>query len=208
MRVGILGGSFDPVHQAHLILGECAREQAGLDEVWFVPAAVSPHKQVGPRATDEERLAMLELAIAGHPAFRTSDVELKRGGISYTADTLRQLHREHPPCEWYLLLGADALADLPQWREPAAVSALATLVVAARPGSGPPDVTGLTRALLALGAPPPRCMMIEMPQMELASRDLRARVQAGRSIRYQTPRAVEKYIQTHELYGAQTRPRH
>src|SRR5688572_27693382 len=104
MRIGLFGGSFDPVHVRHLLLAECAREQIALDEVWFLPAAVPPHKQDKRSAPAEDRLAMLQLAIGGHEAFRICRLEIDRGGVNYTVDTLKTLSGEHPDHEWFFLM--------------------------------------------------------------------------------------------------------
>ncbi len=189
-RIGIFGGTFDPVHQAHLVLAEQAREQARLDRVLFVPAARPPHKQDRPLTSFEHRAEMLRLAIAGYPVFQVSDLEKDRPGPSYTADTLQQLHDQEPADELFLLLGSDCLPDLPHWRQPAQIAELATLLVMARPGwSQAPDP-----------APPFRFQRIATPLLDTSSGDLRRRVREGRSIRYLTPRAVECYIETHKLY--------
>ncbi|MFN7814183.1 MAG: nicotinate (nicotinamide) nucleotide adenylyltransferase, partial [Planctomycetia bacterium] len=127
MRIGIFGGSFNPVHMGHLIAAECAREQAGLDRVVFIPAAVPPHKQDATLAPAEHRLEMLRLAVGGHEAFAISTIELDRGGLSWTVETLATLRREWPDDEFVLLLGPDAVAGLPSWREPEKIAALAEL---------------------------------------------------------------------------------
>ena len=114
MRLGIYGGTFDPVHFAHLLLAEQCREQLALDAVWFMPAANPPHKPGIGITPAEHRVAMLELAMAGHPAFHVSDLELRRGGTSFTVDTLAELHRGDPALELVLLIGADSLVP-PNW---------------------------------------------------------------------------------------------
>src|SRR4029077_3920571 len=118
MRLGLLGGSFDPVHYGHLILAESCREQCRLDAVWFVPAAIPPHKQNNKLSAPANRIEMLKLAIGGHEAFSVYTGEIDRGGVSYTVDTLQQLHDQEPQCELFFLMGADSLADLPTWRQP------------------------------------------------------------------------------------------
>jgi nicotinate-nucleotide adenylyltransferase len=200
MRLGLLGGSFDPVHFGHLLLAEHCREQCALDQVLFVPAAVSPHKLNHVPTAGEHRLEMLKLAIAGYEPFAVSNVELKRGGVSYTVDTLEELQREDPTRELFLLMGADSLADLPNWREPARICELATPVVVARAGSAAPDFSCLTGIVSAARLDEIRRRQVVMPIIELSSREIRRRVAEGRSIRFQTPRAVEKYIETHGLY--------
>jgi nicotinate-nucleotide adenylyltransferase len=200
MRVGLFGGSFDPVHYGHLLLAECCREQCRLDEVWFLPAAVPPHKQGRQSAPTEDRLAMLELAIGGHEAFRICRLEIDRGGVNYTVDTLAALSEQHPEHEWFFLMGGDSLADLPQWRNPSRICELTTLVVAQRPGSPPLDFNGLAGVVPAERLEQMKKFVVDLPQFDISSSSLRRRVGQGQSIRYRTPRAVEKYIETHGLY--------
>ncbi len=200
MRLGLFGGSFDPVHYGHLLLAECCREEHRLDRVCFLPAAVPPHKLDRELTPAEARIDMLELAIAGHQAFAVSRYEVDRGGVNYTVDTLRHFRAQDPDGELFFLLGADMLGDLPTWREPDQVCELAIPVVVRRPGATGPDFD-----CLAGIAPPERIDLIrrhqvEMPQVELSSTEIRRRVAEGLSIRYHTPRAVEKYIETHQLY--------
>jgi nicotinate-nucleotide adenylyltransferase len=191
MRVGILGGSFDPVHLGHLILAEQCREQARLDRVIFMLAARPPHKLEQALTPFHHRQEMLELAVSGYPAFAVGLLEKDRPGPSYTVDTLREWRARQPDDELGLIIGGDTLADLGNWRDPAGIAAQCELIVAARPGAPTPPI-----------AAPFRGQWIAMPQVEIASRDLRARVAAGRSIRFLVPRAVECYIQQHHLYGA------
>lgn len=202
MRIGIFGGSFDPVHYGHLLLAESAREQAALDEVWFVPAAIPPHKQTRELTAAKHRVEMLNLAIGGHETFRVSTIEIDRGGVSYTVETLAAIHAEQPDAELFLLIGADSLADLPTWREPARICELALPIAVGRPGSPPPSYDALAGLLSPERLALARQHTVEMPLIGLSSTDLRARVAAGRSIRYRTPRAVEKYIETQRLYRA------
>jgi nicotinate-nucleotide adenylyltransferase len=202
MRIGIFGGTFDPVHLGHLILAEQCREQARLDQVWFVPAARPPHKQDQPLTSFHHRVEMLTLAVAGQPAFRVEELEKDRSGPSYTVDTLDELHRRHPGNEWLLLIGSDTLHDLPNWYLPARILEQAGLVVVLRP-SWPPLTADKLRTALALPETAPiRLQFVESPLIDLASRDLRRRAAAGRSLRYLVPRAVECYIETHRLYQA------
>ena len=204
MRIGVYGGSFNPVHLGHLIAAECCREQAGLDRVLFVPAAVPPHKQDHELADAADRVAMLTLAIGGHDAFAVSTVELDRGGVSYTIDTLTALAEQHPGDRFVLLLGPDSLAQLPTWRTPRAI--LDGWEVVAVERAGLDDVAAIVRepALAALLGPDRAAHLIEsrvrMPAIGIRASDLRAAVAAGRSIRFRTPRAVEATIATHRLY--------
>ena len=200
MRLGMFGGSFDPVHYGHLLLAECCREACSLDEVWLVPAAVPPHKSDRELAAAKHRLEMLELALAGNERLRPSAIEINRGGVSYTVDTLGAIRSERPEAELFLLMGADSLRDLPTWREPQRICELATPVVVRRSGAPQPDLAVLRQFMPSERINTVRGLMVEMPIIELSSTDLRERAAAGRSLRYRTPRAVEKYIETHGLY--------
>ncbi len=202
MRLGIFGGTFDPVHQGHLLLAEASREQCGLDWVWFLPAASAPHKQQLQTTDASHRIAMLELAIAGNDAFSVCSIEIDRGGVSYTVETLRTITAQHPGTKLFFLMGADSLHDLPNWREPAEVCALATPLVVRRAGQDDPDFKTLLNLVDAQRVAHIKRHLIDMPRIELASSDMRQRVTDGKSIRYQTPRAVEMYIRTHRLYAA------
>jgi nicotinate-nucleotide adenylyltransferase len=200
MRLGILGGSFNPVHYGHLLLAEWCREAAALDRVWLTPAATAPHKRSGAPLPGELRAAMIERAIAGNPALELCRMELERGGVSYTADTLRELTREMPDAELFLLMGADMLADLPNWREPEAICRLATPLVVRRRGFPAPDYDVLRELVSAARLAYFRQHQIDMPVVELSSTAIRRRVAAGQSIRYQTPDAVAELIARRGLY--------
>jgi len=207
MRIGVYGGSFDPVHLGHLIAAECCREQAALDRVLFVPAAVPPHKQDRRLADAADRVAMLTLAIGGHDAFAVSTCELDRGGVSYTIDTLTELAARHPLDTLVLLLGPDSLKQLPTWREPRAILDGWEVVAVERAGLDDVAAAILDPALAALLGPDRAARMIAsrvlMPAIGVRASDLRAAVAAGRSIRFRTPRAVEAYIAAHGLYRKQ-----
>ena len=200
MRVGVFGGTFDPVHLGHLILAECCREEARLDQVLFVPASVPPHKRDQSLAPFAQRVAMLALAIAGHPAFGIDELEKDRAGPCFTVDTLQQLKDARPGDELCFLLGSDSLRDFPTWRQPARIVELAELLVVARTGS-PIRAASELQQQLRLGSDVPiRIRAITAPAVEIASSDLRRRIADGRSIRYQVPRAVEAYIADKGLY--------
>jgi nicotinate-nucleotide adenylyltransferase len=202
MRLGLYGGSFDPVHYGHLLLAECARETLGLDEVWLIPAAVPPHKQTRELAAAKYRLAMLELALAGHEQIKSSRLEIDRGGVSYTVDTLAAIRDQHPNATLFLLMGADSLHDLPTWREPARICELATIAVVRRGGAPELDFSVLKSLVSDQQRSAIQQAQVQMPLIELSSTDLRHRAASGQSLRYRTPRAVEKYIETHGLYGS------
>jgi nicotinate-nucleotide adenylyltransferase len=200
MRIGVFGGTFDPVHLAHLILAEQCREKGWLDQVLFVPAARPPHKQERVLTPFAQRVEMLQLATSGQPAFRVDELEKDRPGPSYTVETLDQIHQRNPPAQLFLLIGGDTLHELPTWYQPALILARANLLVTARPGA-----TILSEAELRerISLPPEAPLHIEVvpvPLIAIASTDLRQRVREGRSIRYLVPRAVDAYIQDKQLY--------
>jgi len=196
MQIGVFGGTFDPVHLGHLIVAEQAREQAGLDQVWFMPAAQPPHKLGRTLTPFAHRYEMLRLAVAGHDAFIVSDLENRLPPPNYTVHTLRHLRQEHPTHRWFLLLGADSLLEFPTWYQPQEIVQLAMLLVVARPGYRIPE--GWASQF------PYRT--IDTPLVEISSTDIRHRVREGRSIRYLVPRAVECYIAQHHLYRPQSVP--
>jgi nicotinate-nucleotide adenylyltransferase len=196
MRLGLFGGTFDPIHLGHLILAEQCRESCRLDRVWFVVTGAPPHKR-GERTSVTDRLEMVRIAIAGHPAFAVSEIEASRPGPHYSVETLEAVTRDQPGDELFFLIGADSLADLPTWREPARIAALATIVVVNRPGV---DCAGSV-ALPEFGPPARPFLSVTIPPVGIASSDLRCRVAEGRSIRYMVPRGVEAYIEANKLYA-------
>jgi nicotinate-nucleotide adenylyltransferase len=203
MRIGVFGGTFDPVHLGHLIVAEQCREQGRLDQVRFVPAASPPHKQGQPVTPFARRVEMLALAIAGQPAFRIDELEKDRPGPSYTVHTLEEIHRREPGAELFLPVGSDTLLDLPSWYQPARIVELAALLVTARPGWPVPPLADVEAALRLPPGARLRVEVVEAPQIDIASRDLRRRAAEGRSLRYLVPRAVEAYIHDKHLYRAQ-----
>lgn len=186
MRIGIYGGSFDPIHIAHLILAEQAREQGKLDRVLFIPAGKQPLKAAGALTTFEKRVEMVEAAIAGNPAFEVDTCEGNRPGPSYTVDTLKDLRQRYPKAELILILGSDCIPDLPKWREPEAIAKLATLLLVSRPGT-------------ETAMPPSyfRWQKVECPLMEVSSTDIRQRLKENRSARYLLPEGVERILTAH-----------
>jgi nicotinate-nucleotide adenylyltransferase len=189
VRKGILGGTFNPPHIAHLIVAHEVRETAGLDLVVLVPASVHAFK--GPASADpRHRAAMTELAAAGDPGLAVDRIEIQRGGVSYTVDTLRALREREPGTDWTLILGRDNLEELPEWRESDALPDLASVVVTTRAGLPAPE-------RLPFGG---RCTLVDVPSLEVSSTAIRERVARGRSIRYWVPPAVEAYIREHDLY--------
>ncbi len=200
MRVGIYGGTFDPVHFGHLVLAEQCREQGNLDQVWFIPAPRPPSKLDQPLTRFDQRVEMLELAIAGNTAFQIDEIEKERTGLSYTVDTLEDLHARHPGVEFSLLLGGDSLADLPNWKNIKRILQLVKVLVMPRPGT-PTLSEGELRARLGWDANEPLSLhIIEAPMIDIASHELRQRAEQGRSVRYLVPRAVEVYLWEKKLY--------
>lgn len=200
-RVGVLGGTFDPIHLGHLLIAESAREHLGLEQVRFLPAAQSPLKtENAPRATDRQRAEMVQLAIQGNDAFSIDDRELQRGGTSFTVDTLREMHHAAPSTEWVFLMGADSLVDFHRWKEPAAICQLAFVVVLARGGQAPPDLSLLEPHLPEEDRASRDDHLVPVKQVEISSSDLRQRLAQGRSVRYQLPAAVKAYIDAQQLY--------
>jgi nicotinate-nucleotide adenylyltransferase len=200
MRMGVFGGSFDPVHRGHVLLAECCRAQAALDRILFVPTARQPHKPRTPQASDADRLAMLELAIAGYPEFAISQIELERGGVSYTVDTLRAIASAEPGAKLYLLLGADSLADLPTWRDPAAICAIATPLAVRRPGWPEPSVDALAGIASPELLAEVRALRVEMPATPISSSRIRSLIAGGGEWQSLVPPEVAEYIVQRRLY--------
>ena len=194
MLIGLLGGTFDPPHLGHLVLGECARVQLGLDRVYFMPAG-DPWRKAGRGVSSAtHRLAMTHLAIADNPDFHLDEREIERIGPTYTVDTLREMHAQGLD-EVVLILGSDALADMPAWREADVITALARLAVAPK-GADESEQAWLAAQAGLREAPIP----IDMPPLPVSSTLVRDRVRLGVPIRYLVPEAVEAYIDLHGLY--------
>ncbi len=198
VRIGVLGGTFDPIHFGHLAIAEECRSRLGLDRVLFMPAADPPHKQGVTISPIQHRLAMVEAAIASQPAFAITRVDIDRPGPSFTVHALESLRQEWgPTAEFWLLMGADSLAELLTWREPERIITLARLVVTNRPGLPTPDPQMLEVGLPGASA---RIDIVEIPPLGISGSDLRQRVAEGRPIAYQVPEAVERYIRANALY--------
>jgi nicotinate-nucleotide adenylyltransferase len=201
-RIGILGGTFDPIHIGHLLIAEQAREHLQLDQVRFIPAAQAPHKQHLQPTAAQQRWQMVQLAIGGNPFFIADDRELRRGGTSYTVDTLAELRQELPEASLFFLIGTDSLVELHTWREPTKVCELAFVAVLARGGQPPPNME-----LLSPFLPPEQRAhvadhLVPMPQLEISSSQIRMNVATGKSVRYQLHPAVEAFISAQKLYRA------
>ena len=198
LRIGIMGGTFDPIHIGHLACAEQAREAFGLDAVVFIPAGKPAFKLKRDVTPAEQRFEMCRLAVRGNPAFDVSRIEIDRPGVTYTADTLREL-REHYPgnVSLFFITGADAVCSILKWRESAAIASMAELIAATRPGYALSEETRLTIEQSGNF----RIHMLETTGLAVSSSDLRARVRAGRSIRYLVMQRVLDYIAVHGLYA-------
>jgi nicotinate-nucleotide adenylyltransferase len=197
-RVGILGGTFNPIHLGHLLIAQDAMEQLRLDRVEFVPSATPPHKTVDKLASERDRLRMITLAIRDNTRFEVDDIEIRRGGKSYSVDTLTELRRQEPRADFYFIIGSDSLRELHLWQEVQILVTLCTFVTVPRPGfeAKPivdPRLDPATRRRL-------RQLVLRGHACDIASREIRARVASGRSIRYLVPDAVHAYIRRRRLY--------
>ncbi|MFD2369759.1 nicotinate-nucleotide adenylyltransferase [Brevibacillus sp. GCM10020057] len=201
-HVGILGGTFDPIHCGHLLAAEQAREQAGLDEVWFMPAHIPPHKTRAGLTPAAARLKMVELAIADHESFRVTDIELLREGPSYTYDTIVQLVAQFPECRFSFIIGGDMVEILPKWHRYEELRRLVRFIGLARPGSvvDQADPADDRPGTINHQAPLEDVTFVQMPIWDISSTLIRAKAAAGQSIRYLVPREVERYIKENRIY--------
>jgi len=196
VKLGIVGGTFDPLHVGHLVLAEQAREQLGLAQVLWVPSGDPWRKSGRAVSPSRQRLDMVRLAIADNAAFQLCTLEVDRPGPTYSVDTLTALRAQHPEAELVFLVGLDALEDLPRWHRPEQIMQLATLAVAPR-GSDRLSREHLERLLPGLAD---AVVWVEIPRIDVSATDLRRRAAEGRSLRYLVPDAVEAYIREHKLY--------
>jgi nicotinate-nucleotide adenylyltransferase len=200
-RIGILGGTFNPVHMGHMILAQSAVEALDLSKIMFIPCGVPPHKDPGLLIGAEHRLAMVQAAIAGDPRFEALDIEIRRPGISYAVDTVAQLREQHPGTELVFVLGSDTLSELHLWKNVYSLMTLCRFAVFCRQGF---DVSTMQPASLRIESPWAERLaegVIVGRQIDISSSDIRYRVAEGMSIRYLIPPAVERYIEEHALYG-------
>jgi nicotinate-nucleotide adenylyltransferase len=200
VRIGILGGTFNPPHLGHLVCAQEAYLQLALDQVMLIPARIPPHKPVDDEPGPEHRLALCRLAVEGDERFTVSALEVDRPGPSYTVDTLEELHSQAPENELFLILGGDVAAGLPYWREPERVLSFATVAVAKRRGT---SKSAVDQALSSIRGGD-RVQFFPMPRIGISSTQVRRRARAGVSIKYIVPDAVASYIEEHGLYGGPT----
>jgi nicotinate-nucleotide adenylyltransferase len=217
MRIGILGGTFNPIHLAHLRIAEEVREACSLDRVLFIPAADPPHKPVAEEVPFAQRLAMVEAAIADNPAFAASDLESHRTGKSYSVHTLEILSQDQPDQDLFFIIGMDSFRDIGSWREYRRLFPLAHIVVAARPGISSDDPQALlpvairgdfcydVQSKTLLHRSGNRVIFLEETLLDISSTRIRRLAADGRSIRYLVTPAVEEYVSTHGLYRDQKR---
>ena len=188
-RIGVFGGTFDPIHNAHLRIARCARDFGGLDLILFVVSARPPHKRRGTTASAEQRFAMVEAAVAGEPAFRASRIEIDRDGPSYTVDTLRELRQRYPQAKLFLIMGLDSLRDLPHWKAPDEILALADVLAAPRPGDWtlPPSLDG-------------HYQILPLEKVPVSSTEVRERTDEGLPLDDMLPPPVEALVRKWGLY--------
>ena len=188
-RLGLFGGSFDPVHLGHLLVAQAAREELALERLFFIPAAQSPFKPAQAPTAPQERLRLLRLALAGKTWCELDPQEIQRGGVSYTIETVRDYHSRHPGAELFYLIGGDHVAQLPKWRDAEALARLVEFVVIPRPGQAPAQFPSPFRGRNLVGFP-----------LGVSSSQIRARVKAGQGIDHLVPAAVAEAIRNNRLY--------
>lgn len=186
-RIGLLGGTFNPIHFGHLLLAYGAKEELSLNRVIFIPAAVSPLKKREKKATGNHRYQMVRLAVKGTPFFSVSDIEIRRQGPSYTIETVRAFRKKMPSADFFLLVGSDCLKTFHRWKEAKTLSRACHVAVADRPGYPLPYL-------------PRGFQKFEIPQVDITSSEIRRRIRERRSVVYQVPKAVERYIERNRLY--------
>jgi nicotinate-nucleotide adenylyltransferase len=199
-KIGVLGGTFDPIHLGHLIVAEDIRQKLGLGEVLFVPAGRPwlKLKEEKPISAAEHRLAMVRLAVASNPYFKVSTLEIDRPGLSYSIDTILELKAKlGAGAGIYFIVGPDALAELHRWKDPARLVEICQVVGIGRPGHAQTDLHTLESSIPGVSQ---RIMLVDVPQIDISATEIRKRAAQGFSIRYLVPEAVEKYIAEHKLY--------
>lgn len=197
-KIGIMGGTFNPIHHGHLILAESTYEQLNLDKILFMPLKNPPHKAISGEVNEKQRVDMISLAIKDNPHFEISTMELDREGITYTAETLTILTRENPDTEYYFIVGADSLFYMQNWMEPQTVFRLCTVVAASRNQVEKDQIYNQMEYLKNIFSA--NIMLIHMPVIEISSAMIRERVASAKTIRYYVPETVKEYIASNRLY--------
>ncbi|OGO22371.1 MAG: nicotinate (nicotinamide) nucleotide adenylyltransferase [Chloroflexi bacterium RBG_16_51_9] len=198
VKIGVLGGTFDPIHKGHLAIAEAAMKRLGLDEVYFVPSARTPLKESDTILAAEHRVKMVRLAIAGYPYFKLSTIEIDRPGPSYTVDTIAQLRDSlGADNELYFIIGLDSLVQLPRWREVARIIQMCQLVAVPRPGYSLPDKDSLEAVIPGISQ---RLIILDEPKMDISATEIRQLAKRGESISHLVPEAVAEYIKKNKLY--------
>jgi nicotinate-nucleotide adenylyltransferase len=190
-KIGILGGTFDPIHMGHLVLAEQVREKFQLERVIFIPCASPPHKTEQELSLADDRFEMTKLALEGNPYFFVSDIELKREGLSYTVETLRELKEFYRDSEIYFLTGSDVLDEITTWKNPEEIYKLAKIVIGVRPGFDKFDPENHFAK---------KSIIVEITGIDISSTQIREKVRKGESIKYLVPSKVEEYIKNRNLY--------
>ena len=198
MRIGILGGTFNPIHNGHLLMAEYVREAMELEQVWIMPSGRPPHKHHPVLVTDEARCEMIKLAIQGNEAFVFSDMEMTRQGTTYTADTLEQLKKTYPEHEFYFIMGADSFVELSTWYQPEKIFSLAEIVVVNRQGTTRHQFKEYRDLYERKYGK--EVSLVEMPFIGISSTNIRLRAATGLSVRYQVPDAVAEYMEKKGMY--------
>ena len=198
VKIGVLGGTFNPVHNGHLLIAGAAREKLGLDQVYFIPAARTPLKDGTEILPARHRVAMVRLAISGLPYFKLSELEIDRPGPSYTVDTIAELRQKlGAQTEIHFIIGLDSLAQLPLWKEASRLISLCRLAAVPRPGYSPPDMAALEKAIPGLSR---RLTVLDKPLTDISATEIRERVRKGLSIADLVPASVADYIRKNRLY--------
>lgn len=196
MKLGIMGGTFNPIHIGHLVCAEEAAWQYGLEQIIFMPTGLPPHKEIAGGTGSESRYLMTVIAVAGNPRFRVSRLEIDRQQLCYTVDTVRELKQDRPDDELYFITGADAVLEILDWKDPEELLEMATLIAATRPGYPLDKLSEITNRFSRQD----RVKVMEIPAIGVSSSLVRERVAQGRSIRYLVPEGVERFIEKEGLY--------
>lgn len=197
-KIGIMGGTFNPIHYGHLILAQTAMEKFSLDHVWFMPSKTPPHKSDEQITSTEHRIEMTRLAVEDNPGFELSLFEMEREGYTFTYETLQLLKKDYPNTKFYFIMGADSVYTFHKWREPRIVASLCTILAANR--SQEVDEAFLHQLEILRETYQADIHLLEIPSVEISSSDIRSKREQGQSIRYYTPKSVVDYIETHRLY--------